>query len=1347
MHAIQFSRFVRLCSCLAAAVILSSAGSAPAAQLIWDPLGNNGGAGGGNWDTASTNAFWWNGSSDVVWSQTSTTSPTMQAVFNGPDAAPGTYNITNDQVQIAITNLQVNNNGYTFNGPNAIYVGSSGLLSVAANKTVTFNCPMSGSGTSPYWVLGSGATMNVTGAVNAGQQVRLAGAAGSAFNLTGNTTPAIMFVLGQVNVPSGTLTPSSSFYIGYSQTISNTAYSSGVLDVSGSATATFNGNIFIIGRSGGAGTLIITNDASVTIGNSTANRNLAIDYDSSANSSGVVDVNGGTLTVGSGSEAANVIDFFDTAGSGVGSGATAILNQTAGTINAYNGIVFGPATGSFAGGAAALTNSGGFLYVGATGIKLNTVAPPSYNISLSGGTVGASANWSSSLPMTLATQNGNITFQCGDSSGNPWNISLSGALTGTGGFYETGGGTLALSGTNNIPGNIVVSNGTLAVVTGNAMTYGPVTLDGSAGSPILSARVSNRGQSFATGPLTFSSGSPAADFEYGSLTPGATAAIQVSGDLNFTVTPAVTVEGTALAAGTYPLIQYTGSLSGATPNTVTLPSYASGYVTNLAAGKTIALVITSSTFSPAFTWAAGNGTWDTSSDDWKQFGATTNYTDGDAVLFDDTASGTSPITVTLSTVVSPSSVTANNTAKQYVISGPGSIAGTGGLSLLGGGTLTLSGTNTYNGGTTVNAGQLNINNGGTTGSSAIGTGTLTLNSGVSIDNTSAGDVTLQPANSENWNGNFTYVGSVHNFNTGTGQITMNAPVTINVATNTFTVAGNINDNGNNYLLTKTGNGTLTLPAPNNFGGGLTLQSGRLNLGDPNCTGQGIFAIYGGSIDNISGQVLEMSGPPSYTWGGSFSFLGTTNLDLNFIPINIPNGISGFTLNVVTNTLSTEGLIENNNTTVTKTGAGIWDIGGGAGGNESLGLIVNGGEVIMEKSGQTINGGNNFGLTVNAGGLVVDGYGYQVHSDSAVAVPVNLSGGTWDLNGFNENLDKLNLSNGGTLRNSAPSSYSIVKITPGDTVQLTGTNCTFEVTAPDGVLNFSGEITGGGSLVKTGAGVLDLSSNDVYTGSTTIENGTLALVGISSISDSALIDLATTNAALDLSQATDASFNLTPALSLSAGQMLAGFGAVTGLVQTAAGATIAPGSSSAVGTLTVTGVPGTNILNGVAMMKLNKGALASDQLSVSGSLVLGGTLSLTNLSGTLAAGDSFTLFSAAGGISGAFTSVTPSRPGYPAFGLAWNTSNLASSGVLSIVTGVVPPPPLISSVVRSGAALTISGNNGLANEPFIVLASTNLTLPLASWVPVATNAFTGTGSFSVAVTVTNLPQQFFTLSVQ
>ena len=138
VESVSFRRIAAI-SLLGVFCLTLGIGRASATQLIWDPLGNNGGAGSGNWDTIAGNTNWWNGTSDVLWSQTSTTSPTQGATFNGPDAAPGTYVVSLDAGQIAVTNLTINNNGYTFSGANAIYLGTSDILSVAAGKTVTFN--------------------------------------------------------------------------------------------------------------------------------------------------------------------------------------------------------------------------------------------------------------------------------------------------------------------------------------------------------------------------------------------------------------------------------------------------------------------------------------------------------------------------------------------------------------------------------------------------------------------------------------------------------------------------------------------------------------------------------------------------------------------------------------------------------------------------------------------------------------------------------------------------------------------------------------------------------------------------------------------------------------------------------------------------------------------------------------------------------------------------------------------------------------------------------------------------------------------------------------------------------
>ena len=1022
------------------------------------------------------------------------------------------------------------------------------------------------------------------------------------------------------------------------------------------------------------------------------------------------------------------------------------MNQTGGTISVWGGIVIGNAGGV---GTSTLTNSGGTLYVG-TGISKGASYTGPFSIGFTGGTIGALGNWSSSLPITLGNSGGNVTFQCADSSGTDHNITLSGPLTGSGGLNVTAGlgnsGTLTLSGANNYSGSTVVSNGMLAIVTGaTPIINGPVTLDGTAGSPSFLVTVTTPGQYWTNnGAFTFQNGTTTANFGFGALSPSTSVApVQVTGNVAFSATPNVNVNGSAIAVGTYPLFKYTGTVLGTAPTTPNINlsgGSASGYLTNIAGSKTISLVVTSSTYNPALSWAVGNGVWDINTTaNWKQFGSSVKYTDGNAVIFDDSATGPSPITVTLNTVVNPLNVTFNNAGPtNYTISGSGSIAGSGTLSVLNSGTVTLGGTNAYSGGTTVSGGQLNINNGGNANSTAIGTGPLVLNSGAALDNTSGSDVTLQANIAQTWNGNFSYVGSANGLNTGAGSVTMNSPITVNVGANNLTIGSTVSDNSFGYKLTKTGNGALTLPVPNSFGGGLTVSSGTVNFGDPSAAGSGVFTISGGAaFDNISGADFQLT-PASFVWGGNFSFLGSTNLDLVGL-VSIPNGLGSITMNVVSNTLTTFKDIANNNTQVFKTGNGTWFMGGSPTGQQSLGLTISAGTVVFDRGGlgQAITGGNNVGLTVQAGALAIDANDYQIHSDSPIPLPVNLSGGTYDLNGFNENMDLLSLSAGGTLRMGSNGAASTIDLISGHTASLGDTNCVFDV-ASNGFLVFQGPIGGSGALVKIGAGTLNLISNNVYTGDTIIANGTLALPNGGTISNTDLINLATTNSSLDMTSNNSTTFTV------QAGQTLSGFGSVTGLVQTVSGSMLAPGSATTIGTLTITGVAGANTLGGTTSMKLNKIRQTNDVVAASGSIVYGGTLALQNLSGTLANGDSFTLFSAGGGLSGTFASITPSTPGA---GLAWDTSNLAINGKIAITTGVTPTRPHINSIKLTGTSLAINGTNGTPNAQFFVLSSTNVAAALATWTPVSTNSYDINGNFNISFTVTNAPRQFFVIKDQ
>ena len=161
--------------------------------------------------------------------------------------------------------------------------------------------------------------------------------------------------------------------------------------------------------------------------------------------------------------------------------AAGYYNLSGGTLNATNGdmaLGFGGSVGAFlqSGGTADLKglylgNSGnetgtlmliaGALNLGADGIAKGSATA---NVNFQGGMVGAFADWSSSLPISLSNT---TTVNTADARNGVTAraITLSGNLSGNGSLTKIGGGTLILSGTNTYTGATMVSNGTLAVTT------------------------------------------------------------------------------------------------------------------------------------------------------------------------------------------------------------------------------------------------------------------------------------------------------------------------------------------------------------------------------------------------------------------------------------------------------------------------------------------------------------------------------------------------------------------------------------------------------------------------------------------------------------------------------------------------------------------------------------------------------------------------------------------------------------------------------------------------------------------------------------------------------------------
>jgi len=83
-----------------------------------------------------------------------------------------------------------------------------------------------------------------------------------------------------------------------------------------------------------------------------------------------------------------------------------------------------------------------------------------------------------------------------------------------------------------------------------------------------------------------------------------------------------------------------------------------------------------------------------------------------------------------------------------------------------------------------------------------------------------------------------------------------------------------------------------------------------------------------------------------------------------------------------------------------------------------------------------------------------------------------------------------------------------------------------------------------------------------------------------------------------------------------------------------------------------------------------GGVSYDSIGVSGIMTVNGALSVILINGfSPVSGASFNLFEAAS-FTGSFTSVAlPTLPG----GLAWNTTALASTGVISVTGSAIPEP--------------------------------------------------------------------------
>lgn len=324
-------------------------------------------------------------------------------------------------------------------------------------------------------------------------------------------------------------------------------------------------------------------------------------------------------------------------------------------------------------------------------------------------------------------------------------------------------------------------------------------------------------------------------------------------------------------------------------------------------------------------------------------------------------------------------------------------------------------------------------------------------------------------------------------------------------------------------------------------------------------------------------------------------------------------------------------------------------------------------------------------------------------------------------GYSGSFNQLVVSNGGTV--STPALYLGVNATSSNnTAAVAGGNLFVTNASGTGVTDVrNGALTLHSGLLQTDRLLLtngqwsqfSFNSGTLRTRSTSVTNNSTVLVA--------------GNATLELLG--NGTHAFAGGLQIMNNGTLAGNGTLSGMLTILGGGTLAPGSdgiSPAMGKITLNNSP---LWQGTIVLKLSKNgaSLTNDQVLVNAPLFYGNWLVVSNLGpDTLSVGDSFQLFTATGGYSGAFA--LANLPALPE-GLSW-TNKLLVDGSIAVVETAVATPPTISSVTQSGTNLVLNVTGGSPGGAYTVLTATNVALPLANWTTNRAGLFDGSGHTTI-----------------
>ncbi len=613
---------------------------------------------------------------------------------------------------------------------------------------------------------------------------------------------------------------------------------------------------------------------------------------------------------------------------------------------------------------------------------------------------------------------------------------------------------------------------------------------------------------------------------------------------------------------------------------------------------------------------------------------------------------------------------ANPAAQSYA----GVISGAGAMTKTGAGTLTLSSGQTYTGGTTVNAGSLVMTGGGGSGGNL--RGTLTINSGATVTETVANGL---------------------GYGGGTNQVT-----TLNINGGTFntTAAG---DQGWGLTVNLTGgtlesnNGTssATTTALFSMGNNFTINSlasattsvvaGRVNLREANTNTQGNFVVADGpaATDLLVSAVITgaastygivKNGPGLMKLTAANTYTGTTTVNngtLELAPISAGTALVA-NASVVVNS---GGTLQIDNTNATPQGTSAIDVtlAGGTYLSTNATAGANTGEHVRNLN---FTAGGAFTTAANVGSY----QGYDVVLNGTLTVSGTAAG-------------TINMAHGIGITGSH--TFNVADVTGSAAPDLTIVSGGLIDTGTGG----GGSATG--TLVKTGAGTLQLNGATNTVGTVSINAGTLALSGTAGLSSGSItvasggtfdVSGLTSNYALASGQSLTVAAGglLNGNATLNSGSVLNGGGGSSSPVNMTGNLTstgsINPGGAGAAGTFTING--GLALNGGAVNFDLGNvptaGSGVNDLVSV-GNLTLNGTTSIvvSKLNGALASG-TYTLFNYSGSLTGGLSNLAL------AGSLAGTTRQTFTLGTTGSTNGSV-----ILTVAGSSASLTWAGD-GTAN---------------------------------------------------